>query len=159
MFILGDLRMLDRTDRRLLRALQQNGAMTAQDMGRHLGLSTSQAGRRRQKLEHTGVLRGVSVDIDPTTCGLCVQAFVTITRARHDPSLMDDFTRLLQTTPEIVSAFDITGAENTVLRIWCSDLDALRALIDQIILPHPMVEKLHTQIVMEQIKLDSPLPL
>ncbi len=37
--------MLDRTDRRLLRALQQNDVMTAQEMGRHLGLSTSQAGR------------------------------------------------------------------------------------------------------------------
>ncbi len=58
-YILGDLRMLDRTDRRLLRTLQQNGAMTAQEMGRHLGLSTSQAGRRRQKLEQTGVLRAV----------------------------------------------------------------------------------------------------
>ena len=58
-YILGDLRMLDRTDRRLLRPLQQNGAMTAQEMGRHLGLSTSQAGRRRQKLEQTGVLRAV----------------------------------------------------------------------------------------------------
>lgn len=151
--------MLDRTDRRLLRALQQNGAMTAQDMGRYLGLSTSQAGRRRQKLEQSSVLRGISVDIDPATCGLSVQAFVTITRAPHDPAVMEDFTRMLQTTPEIVSAFDVTGAENTILRIWCSDLDALRSLIDHIILPHPMVEKLHSQIVMEQIKRDSPLPL
>ena len=75
--------MLDRTDRRLLRALQQNGAMTAQEMRRHLGLSTSQAGRRRQKLEQTGVLRAVTIDIAPEACGLSVQAFLTLIRSAH----------------------------------------------------------------------------
>ncbi len=151
--------MLDRTDRRLLRALQQNGAMTAQEMGRHLGLSTSQAGRQRQKLEQTGVLRAVSIDIAPEACGLSVQAFLSRTRSAHNPALMDDFKRLLHSTPEIFSAFDVTGSANTILRVWCSDLDALRELIDTIILPHPMVEKLHTEIVMAQIKPDSALPL
>lgn len=109
--------MLDRTDRRLLRALQQNGAMTAQEMGRHLGLSTSQAGRRRQKLEQTGVLRAVSIDIAPEACCLSVQAFLTLTRSAHDPDLMDEVKRLLHSTPEIVSAFDVTGCASTILRV------------------------------------------
>ena len=50
--------MLDETDIRLLSALQKNAQLTAQDLGAELGLSPSQAGRRRQRLETSGLIRG-----------------------------------------------------------------------------------------------------
>ena len=42
---------LDATDIALLSRLQTDGTATAQDLGQHLNLSASQAGRRRQRLE------------------------------------------------------------------------------------------------------------
>ncbi|HIP22059.1 MAG TPA: Lrp/AsnC family transcriptional regulator, partial [Rhodobacteraceae bacterium] len=43
--------MLDTTDAKLLKSLQENAQLTAQELGEILHLSASQASRRRQRLE------------------------------------------------------------------------------------------------------------
>ena len=48
--------MIDATDSRLLAALQADAQITAQDLGEHVGLSASQAARRRAKLEADGLI-------------------------------------------------------------------------------------------------------
>ncbi|MDG1068170.1 MAG: AsnC family transcriptional regulator, partial [Sulfitobacter sp.] len=65
--------MLDEIDKRLLDALQKNAHLTAQELGEMLNLSASQAGRRRQKLESEGVIRGYTARLDAHQLGLAVQ--------------------------------------------------------------------------------------
>ena len=45
-----------------------------------------------------------------------------------------------------------------LLRVYCSDLAALNRLIHEILLPHPAVARVQSQIVMDQCKPDAPLP-
>jgi len=56
---------IDLADKRLLSALQQNAAQTSQELGEALNLSSSQAGRRKQRLEAEGVIRGYQANLDP----------------------------------------------------------------------------------------------
>ena len=65
--------MLDDIDRRLLTALQKNAHLTAQELGERLNLSPSQAGRRRQRLEAEGYIRGYHARLDPVQMGLNVR--------------------------------------------------------------------------------------
>ena len=52
----------------------------------------------------------------------------------------------------------MTGEADYLLRVYCSDLPALNALIHEVILPHPAVARVQSQIVMDQLKRDAPLP-
>ena len=70
--------MLDETDLRLLSALQKDAHLTAQELGEQLNLSASQAGRRRQRLEADGYIRGYTARLDPLKLGLNVQGFVQV---------------------------------------------------------------------------------
>ena len=151
--------MLDETDIRLLSALQKNAQLTAQDLGAELGLSPSQAGRRRQRLETSGLIRGYSAKLDPVQLGLAIQAFVQVELPSHGPEQSRSFTRLLDTRPEVVSAWTLTGNADYLLRVYCEDLPALNRLIHEILLPHAAVAKVQSQIVMDQCKPDAPLPL
>lgn len=151
--------MLDETDTRLLSALQKNAQLTAQDLGTELGLSPSQAGRRRQRLESSGLIRGYSAKLDPAQLGLAIQAFVQVELISHGPEQGGSFTRLLDTRPEVVSAWTLTGNADYLLRVYCEDLPALNRLIHEILLPHAAVAKVQSQIVMDQCKPDAPLPL
>lgn len=151
--------MLDETDIRLLSALQKNAQLTAQDLGAELGLSPSQAGRRRQRLETEGLIRGYAAKLDPVQLGLAIQAFVQVELTRHGPEQGGSFTRLLDTRPEVVSAWTLTGNADYLLRVYCEDLPALNRLIHEILLPHDAVAKVQSQIVMDQCKPDAPLPL
>ncbi len=151
--------MLDDTDSRLIAALQENAMLTAQDLGERLNLSPSQAGRRRQRLEAEGFIRGYRADVEPEKLGLGVQAFIRIVMATHTEQNARDFIRMTRTQPEIVGAWTLTGEADYLLRVYCADLSALNRLVQQVLLPHPAVSRVQSQIVMERVKPDAPLPV
>ena len=150
--------MLDNTDTRLLAALQKNAHLTSQQLGEMLNLSPSQAGRRRQRLEADGYIKGYSARLDPQKLDLAVQAFVQVQLSTHDPEQSSAFARLMQSRPEITSAWTMTGEADYLLRVYCRDLSELNALIHGVILPHSTVARVQSQIVMDQLKQDAPLP-
>jgi len=150
--------MPDSTDTRLLAALQKNALLTAQDLGDILHLSASQIGRRRQRLEAEGYIEGYVARLDPARLGLSVQGFVQVQLSTHGPEHSASFARLIDTCPEVTSAWTMTGDADYLLRVYCKNLGALHTLIHDVLLPHKAVARVHSQIVMDQLKRDGPLP-
>ena len=149
---------LDETDCRLLAALQKNAHLTAQELGDLLNLSASQAGRRRQRLEAEGYIRHYAARLDPRRLGLTVQAFVQVQLSTHGPETSTAFARLIEMRPEITGAWTLTGEADYLLRVFATDLAGLNELIHEVLLPHPAVARVQSQIVMDQLKADAPLP-
>ena len=150
---------MDATDRRLLKAIQDNAQLTVQDLGEMLNLSPSQAGRRRQRLENAGIVTGARAVVSPAGVGLHVQAFVQVQLSTHSAEVDNSFATLVRNTPEITAAFTLTGEADYLLRVWCADLQALHRLIHGRLLPHADVARVQSQIVMDQPKTDAPLPV
>ncbi|MBD1206671.1 MAG: Lrp/AsnC family transcriptional regulator [Rhodobacteraceae bacterium] len=151
--------MLDSTDIRLLSKLQRRANLTAQELGDLLHLSASQAARRRARLEADGLILGYTARLDPSQLGLTVQAFVQVQMAAHNADNAASFVRLVNTLPEVVGCWTLTGEADYLLRVWVADLPALNALIHHRLLPHPAVARVQSQIVMDQPKADSGLPV
>ncbi|MEE9428585.1 MAG: Lrp/AsnC family transcriptional regulator [Paracoccaceae bacterium] len=149
---------MDPTDCQLLKELQKNAQLTSQQLGDILNLSPSQAGRRRQRLEADGYIESYTARLCPVRMGLNVQAFVQVQMATHEPAQVAEFTRKVGILPEITSAWTLTGDADYLLRVYCEDLTALNRLIHDIILPMPSVARVQSQIVMNQLKADAPLP-
>ena len=150
--------MLDSTDTKLLEALQKDAHLTAQQLGELLNLSPSQAGRRRQRLESEGYIHNYVARLNASKLGLHVQGFVQVHLGSHGPEQAASFASLISTRPEITSAWTMTGEADYLLRVYCADLTELNTLLHQIILPHPVVARVQSQIVMDQFKHDGPLP-
>jgi DNA-binding Lrp family transcriptional regulator len=150
--------MLDDLDSRLLAEVQRDAMLTAQDLGERLNLSASQAGRRRQRLEAEGFITGYTARLDPARVGLHVQAFVQVQMATHAREVARGFATLIATRAEVISAWTLTGEVDYLLRVWCADLAGLNRLIHQVLLPHPAVARVQSQIVMDQFKPDTALP-
>ncbi len=150
--------MLDKTDSLLLTALQKNAQLTAQELGEKLNLSASQAGRRRARLEADGFITGYGARLDPEILDLKVQSFIQVEMASHQPDAGKAFGQLISTRREIISAWTLTGEADFLLRIYCHDLSALNRLVHEVLLAHPSVARVHSQIVMDQMKPDAPLP-
>lgn len=150
---------LDPSDITLLSLLQKNGQATAQELGDALNLSPSQASRRRQRLEENNIILGYRARLDPAQLGLSVQAFVQVQLASHGSEQSASFSRLMRTRSEITSVWTMTGDADYLLRVWCPDLTALNRLIHDVLLAHPVVARVNSQIVMDQPKQDAPLPV
>lgn len=149
---------LDDTDLKILDLLQRNGLMTANALGDAVHLSPSQAARRKQRLEAEGYISGYHARPDAAKLGLSVQAFVQVQTASHMPETHQSFLRLTEVQPEIIAAWTLTGEADYMLRVICTDLSALNRLVQDVLLPHPAVGRVQSQIVMDQLKADAPLP-
>lgn len=150
---------LDSTDRRILALLQRDARLTSAELGDRLALSASQAGRRRQRLEDAGVITHTAARLDPGKLGLTVQAFVQVQLSTHGAEVSRRFAALMEREPQIVSVWTMTGEADYLLRVWAEDLAALNRLVHEVLLAHPPVARVHSQIVMDQMKSDAPLPL
>lgn len=150
--------MLDSIDEKLLAALQRDAQLTAQQLGDLLNLSSSQAGRRRQRLENEGYIKSYVARLDSGRLGLQVQGFVQVHLASHGAENSVAFSRLVRTTPQIIDAWTMTGDADYLLRVYCADLPDFNRLIQDVLLIHPTVARVHSQIVMDQLKTDGPLP-
>ena len=150
--------MLDPTDLRLLNVLQKDAHLTAQELGEMLNLSPSQAGRRRQRLEAEGYIKSYVARVAPDRLGLAIQAFVQVQLGIHGPEPARDFARLINSRSEVTGAWTLTGEADYLLRVYCADLSALHRLIHEVLMPHPSVTRVQSQIVMDQLKQDGPLP-
>ncbi|MEM8658816.1 MAG: Lrp/AsnC family transcriptional regulator, partial [Pseudomonadota bacterium] len=104
-------------------------------------------------------ITGYRATVNPTEVGLGVQAFIQIAMASHTAENAADFVSLTQRRPEVVGAWTTTGEADYLLRIYCRDLGALNTLVQNVLLPHPAVARVQSQIVMERIKPDAPLPI
>lgn len=151
--------MIDETDIRLLAALQKDAHLTAQELGALLNLSSSQAGRRRQRLEAEGYITHYTASLDPQKLGLNIQSFVQVQLSTHGREQAASFARMISTRAEITSAWTLTGDADYLLHVYCRDLPELNRLIQDVLLVHPAVARVHSQIVMDQLKRNAPLPL
>jgi DNA-binding Lrp family transcriptional regulator len=150
---------MDSFDRKLLSALQDNGAQTNQELADTVGLSPSQISRRRQHLETLGVITGYTARLSPESLGFSVRAFIHVSLATHSPQNSRYFADLVARTPEILETHALTGESDYLLKVVVENLRELSRLINDTLLPHESVDRVRSEIVLETLKETVSLPL
>ena len=82
---------IDAFDRRLLAAVQHNGAATTAELSEIAHLSPSQCSRRLQRLAAAGVIARRAAILDPAALGLGVTAFVQVSLQSHSDAQIAAF--------------------------------------------------------------------
>ena len=150
---------LDAHDRRILEALQDDGALTNQALADLVHLSASQCSRRRQRLEAAGLIRGYRADLDAAKLGLTITVYVNVMLDTHSPENAERFQRLVARLPEVQEAHALTGDMDYLLKIVVADLRALSDLINHEFLAHQSVSTVKSSIVLSTLKSDNRLPI
>ncbi len=150
---------LDSKDIQLLALLQQDSQVSAIELSDRLGMSASQIGRRRQKLEADGYIDGYPCRLNAQMLGLNVQAFIQVETASQTNQTHAAIQNLTRSLPEVVAAWTLTGEADYIFRVYCQNLAGLNHLIQNILLAHPLIGRVQSQIVMDQVKDETALPL
>ena len=74
---------LDRIDRQILAALQNNARLSNKELAAVIGLAPSSCLERVRKLEESEVLRGYHADVAPAALGVKLQAMVAVRMREH----------------------------------------------------------------------------
>jgi DNA-binding Lrp family transcriptional regulator len=143
---------LDRTDVKLIEGLQTAARMSNQDLAARVDLSPSACLTRVRRLERDGVIRRYLADIALPKLGSCLEVFAEVTLSNHTPSDFKRFEALIAGMPEIVEAFQLSGACDYLLHVVCRDMTHYRGLNDALTNGKHGVEKIQSQVVMAQSK-------
>ena len=108
------MRHLDRTDARIIRALDDDPAATVVALARRLDLARNTVQARLRGLEESGVLQAVSTRVRPAALGRPVLAFVTLTIAQVD---VGKLTQELSMIPEIIELYATTGDGDLLAKV------------------------------------------
>ena len=121
---------LDRTDVRILRALQQDGGLTNQQLAEQVGLSPSPCSRRVQKLEQAGVILRRETVLDPRKLGLDLTVMIQISMDRHTPERFGNFEATVGQYPEVQQCYLVTGQEaDYLLKVVVEDMDGYQQFL------------------------------
>lgn len=150
---------LDRTDRRILAALQGDGRLTNVDLAQQTALSPSPCLRRVKRLEATGVVQGYRAVLDREAIGLGLTVFVEIKVERHSRENAQVLQNALAAMPEVVSCHMVSGTADFLAEVVVADLRAYEALLTERLLVLPMVADIRSHVSLRRVKSDAPLPL
>ena len=150
---------LDPFDLKILRALQDDGRLTNQELADIAGLSASQCSRRRMRLEEEKVISGYRAELASEMLGFGVIAFIQITLATHSPDNAKKFRALVNRIDDIQEAYSLTGDSDYVLKAVLCDLKSLSDIVNNVLMPHPSVAHVRSSIVLDRLKESGKLPL
>lgn len=150
---------LDRYERSILIALQEDGRLTNQELARHVGLSPSACWRRVKRLEDAGVILRYAAILDPKKIGIGETVFAHVSMARHSRKPALGFAELMREQPEVMECFFTTGAADIILRVATPSVAAYDEFLENVIFNAPGVSQVHSDFALRQIKYETALPL
>ncbi|MBL8380294.1 MAG: Lrp/AsnC family transcriptional regulator [Burkholderiales bacterium] len=150
---------LDRTDLKILDALQRNGRLTNAELAEKVGLSISPCWRRLKRLEEEGVIAGYQAVLDRRALGLGVTAFVRMDIERHTPVQERKFEEAIADLPEIVACHVISGEGAFLLTVVCESLEAYSKFALDTLMALPNVKDTQTSFSLKEVKTSTVLPL
>ena len=151
---------LDRTDKRILDALQNDGSLSNQELAEKVGLSPSPCSRRVKQLEESGVIAGKAILLDAGKLGLNLTAMIQISMDRHTPDRFANFDKTLEGYPEVVSCALITGqAADYLVEVLVTDMEHYQEFLLNKLTTIPGVTGVHSSFVLRKIINRTSLPL
>ena len=139
---------VDRTDRRILELLRDDGRLPVAALAERAGISRANAYTRLERLRGEGVIRGFTAEVDSGRLGLGIAALVLI--SGRQPAWRALREQLLH-MPEIEYCAFTTGEYDALALVRVPDVETLRDVILERLQSSPAVRATQTIFVLDEV--------
>ena len=150
---------LDRTDRKILTVLSEDGSLSAAEIAERVGLSQSPCWRRISRLDKEGVIRQRAAVVDRKAVGLNTMIFAHVKLSAHGKSRLKDFASMVRSFPEVLECYVTLGDMDFLLKIVTHDIEAYEKLFFNHLSQLPGVQEIRSSIALSEIKYTLALPI
>jgi DNA-binding Lrp family transcriptional regulator len=150
---------LDRFDRQLLNLMQQDAALTAEQLAEQVSLSPSAIQRRLKRLREQGVIQRQIAVVDAAAVGRPTTFIAGLQVESERPELMARLRAWLEAEATVQQAFYVTGEADFVLVVTAFDAASYEALMARLLADNPHVRRYTTQVAMGVLKRGLALPV
>ena len=145
-------------DVKILEILQRDATRSLESISEEIGVSLNTCWRRVRKLETDGILERRVALIDNARIGLPLTVFISVRTDDHSKDWAENFTKAVETIPEIVEFYRLAGDVDYILKMMVgsvADYDRVyQGLISKISL-----SDVSASFAMEKLKFTTELPI
>ncbi|MBP7690362.1 MAG: Lrp/AsnC family transcriptional regulator [Anaerolineales bacterium] len=150
---------LDQLDLAILRAVQADGRLSNVDLARRVHLSPPATHARRRRLERAGLIRGYAALVDRERAGYDLLCFIQVNLQVHQLDQVEKFRAAVRAMPEVLECHHITGEHDYLLKVALRNRQDLEQFVVNRLTPAPGVGRIHTSLVLTEVKATTALPL
>lgn len=150
---------MDKKDKALLGFLQSDARITSTELAKRVNLSPPGLQKRVRKLEQQGVIEGYRTLLNREALGFDMLCFVQVTLQRHQPDAIQRFRKQVQSMPEVMECFHLTGEYDYLLKIIVRNRKHLEHFLVNKLTPLSGMDKIRTSLVLSEIKATTAVPL
>lgn len=149
---------LRKYDLTILKVLRENARASMQEISTRIGLSTTPCWNRIKKMETEGVIKGYTVNVDPTALGYNESVIVQLMLENHTDEALVEINRQLEQIPEVLEAYLVAGDFDYYLRVAVKDTGDYERLLRENLYHIPGIRHSKSSFVLRTLK-NSPIPL
>ena len=156
---MNETHQLDPIDRRIVRAVQRDAALSQAALAERVGASPASVWRRIRNLEEAGVLGRTVRLANAEALGRSVNVLCQVRMTRQTVEARADFEAFIQSREEIVECYAMSGEWDYLLRIAVRDVADYDRFIRQGVLAHPSVANAASNFALRQVKYTTEIPV
>ena len=150
---------LDAADRRILRELQNDGAIRNDMLSERIALTPAPTLRRVRALEAAGVIRRYAALLDPELVGFPVRVKVDVRLASQTRSEIDAFSKAVSAMPEVVECMILFGEWDFLLTVVARDVEDYQRFVFDKLSKTPGIATYRSTLILRMVKHTTVLPV
>jgi Lrp/AsnC family transcriptional regulator, leucine-responsive regulatory protein len=150
---------LDKSDKIILRMLQDKGQTPIAELAEKAGLSPSACHRRVTILESEGFIESYAALLNRKKLGLVNEFFVEVSLNAQSEQSLEKFEAAVQRVPEILECHLMSGQFDYLLRVIARDAEDYEMIHRQKLTRLPGVQRIQSSLALREVKAWSGLPI
>lgn len=151
--------MLDKTDKKILSILQNDGRITNSRLAQQVGLSPPAVLERVRRLEGSGVIDKYVAILDRAQAGFGVQTIVMVCLSHHQISSLQNVKERLTRMDEVLEVHQLTGEVDFLLKVAVKDMTSYTDFVNNKLSGIPGIQNVKTSFILETLKNNTALKL
>jgi DNA-binding Lrp family transcriptional regulator len=150
---------LDAVDIAILQELQIDGRLSNVELARRINLSPPATHTRLKRLEEQGYIRRFVALLDQEKVGFDMTCFISVSLQLHQVEELEGFRAIINDMPEVLECFHVTGEFDYLLKVIIRNRQDLQYFVVNKLTPIPGVARIHTSLVLTEVKSTTALPI
>lgn len=144
--------ILDETDLKLLRLLQEDARLTTKQLAARVNLSTTPVFERLKRLERDGyILKYVAV-LDAEKLNLGFEVFCSVKLKQMSRDVAMNFVQVIKDIPQVTECYNISGEFDYLLKIHAPDMKYYNEFVINVLGTVDSIGSIQSSFVMNEIK-------
>jgi DNA-binding Lrp family transcriptional regulator len=120
---------IDPVDLKILKLLKKDGMMTNRQIAVELNLTTTPIHERIKRLRRDGYIKRYTIELNHKKLNKNLIVFCNVSLKEHAQQFLTQFERDIQTVPEVVECYCVSGGSDFLLKVIVSDMEEYKDFI------------------------------